>query len=123
MHEDTNTREQVPQHQQQAGPFKAAAMGHSSAAVRAISAGPRASPAPAGRGASEEGQMHAAQPETPPSAGRGSEAGVGAPDAELIGSHGQHVPVTLAGNAADSTAPEAAVRTHTSCLAVWLRQS
>lgn len=98
-------------------------MGHSSAAVRAISAGPRASPAPAGRAVSEQGQMHAAQPETPPSAGRGSEAGVGAPDAELIGSHGQYVPVTSAGNAADSTAPETMVRTHMLCLAVWPHQS
>ena len=65
------------QHQQQAKPFKAAVLDLDSAATKAAPEVLGAPPAASGKAGSEGVRQDAAQAETSPDAGRGSEGGVG----------------------------------------------
>ena len=101
-HRDATNGAERPQyqHQQQAEPFKAAVLDWESAATKAAPAVSGASPAASGRAVSEGVREEAAQAETSPDAGRGSEGGVGPShsissdtrDAQLLGGWSQAVP-------------------------------
>ncbi len=101
-HRDATNGSELPQfqHQQQAEPSKAAVLGQDSVAAKAAPEVSGASPAAAGKADSEGVREDAAQAETSPDAGRGSEGGVGPShtistdkrDARLLGDDGQAVP-------------------------------
>ena len=101
-HRDATNGAERPQyqHQQQAEPFKAAVLDWESAATKAAPAVSGASPAASGRAVSEGVREEAAQAETSPDAGRGSEGGVGPShslgsdtrDAQVLGGWSQAVP-------------------------------
>jgi len=106
MHRDATNGSELPhfQHQQQAEPSKAAVLGQDSVAAKAAPEVSGASPAASGKADSEGVWEDAAQAETSPDAGRGSEGGVRPShtistdkrDARLLGDDGQAVPPTAA---------------------------
>ena len=101
-HRDITNGSEHPQyqHQQQAEPFKAAVSDPDSAAAKAAPEVSRASPTASGKAVSGGVREDAAQAETSPDAGRGSEGGVGPShtigsdtrDAHMLGGYSQAVP-------------------------------
>ncbi|DBA84168.1 TPA: hypothetical protein ACH3X1_006635 [Trebouxia sp. C0004] len=97
---DVTNESELPPHQQQAEPFKAAVLDQDPTAAKATPEVPGASPGAPGMAVPEGVREAAARAETSPDAGRGSEGGVGPShtigsdtrDAQLLGGYSQAVP-------------------------------